>query len=399
MEDLRTGTRAVPGSPVGTSSPSGPLLHPFGGLRYAQRVTGPLWRLLAPPHTEIDKARRADLLASSPYVVTHLERPEYGHDTRQREVNRWLEAGALEQDAPGLYVVRQHGTTGTRHFLVGALEVLPHDPRVRPHEGVFEQAVDARLERLERTGVDSEPVLLVDSDPWPLEWRHPEHVGQLLSSAFDQDGNPLLEVWQLRDPDVVRALARASAKHRFLIADGHHRHAAVQRSAVRRGRAERLLVAVADDTTEPVDLQPLHRVLPREAAERVVERAHHRRPVLLTTVEDIARVAGGLPPDQALVLLPDRAVVVEGAPTTGPAVGSGAWVDDAVRAGGTAAEDVRYLRELSEVRAAVGDRAAILLPRTDLAALQVLVREGRLLGRKTTSFRPKPLAGAVLRLR
>ncbi|PRY17769.1 DUF1015 family protein [Kineococcus rhizosphaerae] len=398
MEAARTGARVL-SLPSSTEDPVGtPLLRSFPGLRYSPDVAGPLWRLLAPPHTELDKARRAAFLASSPYVVTHLERPEYSVGPGDPDVVRWLDAGVLVQDPASLYVLRQHVAGRARHYLLGALDVSPGDTRVRPHEGVFDQAVTARLERLERTGVDSEPVLVVDSTPWPLPWTRPEGLGELVTRALDEQGAPLVEVWRLRDPEVVRTLVLASASHRFLIADGHHRYAAVHRAAVERGRPAELLVAVVDETVEPVDLSALHRVLPVPAAAAVLDQAERRRsvPSERAAVEEVLR---GLGAEQALVLLPDRAAVVEGPEPSGPTVGSGAWVDALLRSGGVAAEAVKYQADTARVWDALSDRAAILLPRPTLGRLQTIVQSGRMLGRKTTSFRPKPLAGAVLRLR
>ncbi|WP_432564559.1 DUF1015 family protein [Kineococcus sp. SYSU DK003] len=402
MDSARTGARTPRHTCANTTSdevlPAGPLLRPFAGLRYAPAVAGPLTGLLAPPHTELDKASRAAFLASSPFVVTHLERPEYSEGTGP-EVHRWLDRGVLTQDPAGLYVVRQHRDGRVQHYLLGALPVVPGDSRVHPHEGVFDQAVAARLQRLDETGVDSEPVLVVDSDPWPVPWTRPEDLGALVSTARDSTGAPLVEVFHLSDPEVVDRVVVASATHRFVIADGHHRYAAVRRAARRSGHPEGLLVAVVDETVEPVDLQALHRVLPLTAAVAVVEQAPRTVDVVVDDHDDLQAVLAGLGAEQALVLLPGRAVVVDCPEPEGTTVGSGAWVDTVVRAGGTAADSVRYQADTRAVWAAVGARAAVLLPRPTMRDLHRVVGRGLTLGRKTTSFRPKPLAGAVMRLR
>ncbi|WP_432540518.1 DUF1015 family protein [Kineococcus sp. SYSU DK002] len=402
MEAARTGARAsvdVRDGAVLAPPPPGPLLEPFPGLRYDPAVAGPLSSLVAPPHTELDRSHRAAFLASSPYVVTHLERPEYGAGAGP-EVHRWLDTGVLVQDPSSFYVVRQRRDGRTQHFLLACLAVTADDQRVHPHEDVFDQAVAARVQRLDATGVDSEPVLLVDDAPWPVPWTRPEELGRLVGTTPHDDGAPGLEVWRLRDAATVQALTAASAHHRFLIADGHHRFAAVQRIARRTERPAGLLVAVVDQRLEPVDLQPLHRVLPAVAAQEVVEHAPRRRGVTVTSLEAARRITDGLGGDQALVLLPSRAVVVEGALNgSGRALGSGAWVDAIIRAGGTASEAVRYQYDLDGVWTSVDPGAAVLLPRPSFSALLQAVQDGHVMGRKTTSFRPKPLAGTVLRLR
>lgn len=397
MEHARTATRAPSDHrPEVDPSTRGPLVRPFPGLRYVPSVAGPLASLLAPPHTERDRASRRALLASSPYVVTHLERPEYDPGPG-RAVTRWSAQGALVQDAPGFYVVRQEQEGRSQHFLLGQLDVRVGDDRVHAHEGVFQQAVEARLERLEATGVDSEPVLVVDSHPWPVPWTDPSTVGHLLDVADDDLRH--VEVWGLHDPDVVARLSSASASHRFLIADGHHRHAAVLRAAQRDGAPRSLLVAVADDTTEPVDLRALHRIVPRAVAEEVLRRAHRRRDV---DDEDVTALRGaieGLGLDQALVVTGSSAAVIDCPPMVGPTTGSGAWVDSVALSLGTASSETRYRADVEGMMRPPEDRGAVFLPKPQIGALQEMVRRGQVLGRKTTSFRPKPLAGTVLRLR
>ncbi|WP_380175332.1 DUF1015 family protein [Kineococcus sp. DHX-1] len=410
MDSARTGARApVGGWPTLTTfdllgddhrEPSGtPLLRPFPGLRYVPDVAGPLDRLLAPPHTELDKTRRSAFLASSPYVVTHLERPEYGGGSTSPLVLDWLDRGVLLQDPASFYVVRQPGVSsgahlGVRHFLLGTLTVTPDDPRVHPHEGVFEQAVVARLQRLEDTRVDSEPVLVVDSDPWPVPWTQPGPLGQHVAGS----GESGVDVWRLRDPEVVGALAEASRTHRFLIADGHHRYAAAVLAAHRNGQPQDLLVAVASQPVEPVDLRALHRIVPVRAAQAVLDAATRRRRLVVADPSVLSRVQASLGADQAVVVQSSGAEVVEGPPADG-ASGAGAFVDAAIRSGGTPSDLVQYQGDLDVALEAVGSHAAVLLPRPTVEGLNRLVRAGGLMGRKTTSFRPKPLAGTVLRLR
>ncbi|NAZ76802.1 DUF1015 family protein [Kineococcus sp. T13] len=404
MDAARTGTRAVANTPQGRPLPAGrALLRPFPGLRYDTSVAGPLASLVAPPHTELGKAARAAFLASSPYVVTHLERPEYGGALHGPTVHRWLEDGVLVQDAPSLYVVRQVHAGRSRHFLLAELQVLPGDDRVHAHEGVFEQAVEARAHRLQETGVDSEPVLVVTSGSWPLRWAGDAAaagIGTLVSSTSGTPaGDLVLEVWRLEAPDVLAALSTASAAHELLIADGHHRYVAVQRLAERTGRPQRLLVALGDEQVEPVDVRPLHRLLPGSAATVLRKAAPPRRRLPVQDVQQLHALAAGLEEHDALLFADGHAEVLRTPLRTGGAVGSGAWVDAVVRTAGVAAEDVLFESELEVVWRQRHEVAAAVLPRLDLLALQRIVHSGALVGRKTTSFRPKPLAGAVLRLR
>jgi len=297
-----------------------------------------------------------------------------------------------------VYVVRQHRAGHVRHFLLAELQVHPGDLRVQAHEGVFDQAVVSRVRRLQDTSVDSEPVLLVDSTPWNVPWTRPERLGKHLVQVSDPSGATLVDVWHLTDPAVVSQIAQESAAHRFLIADGHHRHAAVEQMARLSDETGKLLVAVLDQSTEPVDLRALHRILPISAAEDIIEQAARRRSVA-PDLDAASRVARGLGGDQAMVLTPNRYVVVERPPTTGTVVGSGAWVDTVIQESGVSGDRVKYVAEWNDVARAVPNQAAVLLPRLTMPGLEAIVAKGFRLGRKATSFRPKPLAGTVLRLR
>ena len=381
----------------------GPLLLPFAGLRYVEAVTGPLGALVAPPHTDLGPALRAARLSSSPYTVTHLERPEHSPGDGPA-VQRWLADGALAEDEPGYYVVRQRREDGREHrFLLASLIVGPEtDTRVHPHESVIPEAVASRAERLQATGVDSEPVLLVDEAGGHTARlvASAEEVGTHVASGRTTAASPItLDVWHLADPAVVEGITLDMGRHDLLIADGHHRFAAVRQLARDTGVPERLLAAVSDQRTWPLELVSLHRVAPVEAWDTLLEAATAAQDcdpeptAVLTTLRGL--------PDPWIVLVADgRATTLRTDPTLAPGAGAGAWVDAVLTRAGIDDRKVRYEPDATAALTRRGaETLGALIPRPTLADLRSVVDHGGHMGRKTTSFRPKPLAGAVLRRR
>jgi uncharacterized protein (DUF1015 family) len=389
--------------PIPPGGAHGPLLLPFAGLRYVEAVTGPLGSLVAPPHTDLGPALRAARLSSSPYTVTHLERPEHCPGEGPA-VQRWLAAGALAEDEPGYYVVRQRREDGREHrFLLASLIVGPEtDARVHPHESVIPEAVVSRAERLQATGVDSEPVLLVDEAGGHTARlvASAEEVGAHVASGRTTAANPVtLDVWHLTDPVVVEGITLDMGRHDLLIADGHHRFAAVRQLARTTERPERLLVAVSDQRTWPLELLSLHRVAPVETWDVLLAAAEDVADCDPDPAATLATLRGLL--DPWIVLVADgRAVTLRTDPELAPGAGAGAWVDAVLTRAGVDDRKVRYEPDATSAVMRRGpDALGVLIPRPSLADVRSVVDHGGHMGRKTTSFRPKPLAGAVLRRR
>lgn len=387
MIGTRTSTRA--------DTAADALLRPFPGLRYDLSVAGPLHTLLAPPHTELDKAARRAVMDASPHVVTRLERPEYRGPMDPVDgpaVLRWISAGVLVQDDPSFYVVSQRDGGTDHRFLLAALAVGPgHDRWTLAHENTIPEALASRVTRLQQTAVDSEPVLVLTSAGGVVAdvLGAPQEYGDLIL-AGDAAGVGV-QLWRLSEPSVLLAVERATTRTHLLIADGHHRYAAVRRIAEESGQQEQVLVAVADQSSHPVELVALHRVSPGVHAPSMALAARRVRRVL---PHDVDAEAERLTPVEFLVVSGDDAFVI-----TGDGPDAGAWIDAQLTLSGVDPGRIRYVADPDEVRHHRRAGTVVFLPRPEVSTIVAWARSGRLLGRKSTSFRPKPLAGTVMRLR
>ncbi|MFB9378881.1 DUF1015 family protein [Kineococcus gynurae] len=375
----------------------GALLMPFSGVRYDPEVVGDVGALLAPPHTELSQSERAHRMEASPYAVTRLERPENSPGPGPG-ILRWLHAGAVREDRPGFYVVRQRQQDRLHAFLLAALRVGPAtDHRIQAHEATMGDVVVNRAGRLSATRVDSEPVLLLDETAGLAgdAVLAPERWGRRVLQTRTPDAEPVdVEVWHISDAERCGALMQDLAPRRPLIADGHHRYAAARHLA---GQGEnRLLVALAIQEATPVDVLSLHRVAPLRAADALRAHADSVRPLLDETDPVVAQLSL----DTAEVILATR----EGSQVLRiPAhhiTGAAAWTDGVLHACGVENRQVRYVPDVAaSLRSVSGHHLTVLLPPTALPEIRAVLAEGHLLSRKSTSFRPKPLAGPVLRLR
>ena len=413
MELGRTRTRASGSTspvPAGPGRGTGALVLPFPGLRYREEVVGPLDAVMAPPHTELDKRERERALAAAPYLVTHLERPEYAGTGADGvpAVLRWVERGALVQDPPALYVLQQQHIGRTHRFLLGELQVGPGaDDRVLPHEATIEDAVVSRAARLRAVAVDSEPVLLVDAGTNHASIRNhdghaladaaeaPEHLGDHVLHA--RGPRVAVDVWRLEEPTLIAALCAAVGARQWIIGDGHHRWAAVRRTVLA-PHPGAVLAAFHLPGSTPLDVLALHRVAPSAAAASLLAApgvvlehtgSAHQAPDLLAALRE----------PEALVLHRGAASVLRTPGTTQDATGTAAWVDRTLVEAGLTDDSIRYVSDTERAVASALNGTAVLLPAPRWEDIATTTTGGRLMGRKATSYRPKPLAGAVLRLR
>ncbi|MFB7026769.1 MULTISPECIES: DUF1015 family protein [unclassified Streptomyces] len=203
---------------------------------------------------------------------------------------------ALTRDrTPAFYVLEQRrGPELLQRGVIGALDLGAAERSVHPHERVLPHKVAVQRNILRTVGGSPEPVLLA--------CRGATGVGAVLdrvaagrpdTALVQPDGTRHL-LWRCTDPDRIEAVAAVLARHRALLADGHHRFAAARehRRAFggRPGPWDRLPALVVDTAAHPLELRAIHRHLPDLAAEEAARRA-----AAVATVEEVTRP--GPPPE------------------------------------------------------------------------------------------------------
>jgi uncharacterized protein (DUF1015 family) len=320
--------------------------------------------------------------------------------------------------------------------LIGALRLVPLDAGiVLPHEDVAPGPVTGRRELMEATQANLEPIfLLYDGAITPgAAARIVEQVATCrppLTQALTSDGLRH-RLWAITDAAELDAIAADLAPRQALIADGHHRYAAYLDLQDRRHRAgdgpgpwDLGLALVVDSAAYPPWIGAIHRVIPALAPAAAAElagkafcvRALPGGPAGLPAALDQLAAAGAAGTafllaggDEAYLLTdPDPAQVADAMPPGR----SDCWrsLSAAVlqellitRIWGIQ-DDERSVRVVHHDAAAAVQKAdavpggtAVICCAASTADIYAVAALGETVPRKSTSFRPKPRTGLVVR--
>jgi uncharacterized protein (DUF1015 family) len=305
-------------------------------VRYApDRVSG-LADVTSPPYDVIFADNENQLMAADPHNVVRLILPRAvpgkpGEEYADAAVlmRTWLAQRILVPDpVPALYVYEQavgddaaaasefgHGIV--QRGLIGCLRLVPADAGiVLPHEDVSPGPVAGRLQLMEATQANLEPIFLLYDGGAPGRaglwdravepgagpgadvaggwsgggwsgggwsgggWSGGGWSGGAASRivARTAAGSPLVEaktadglrhrLWAITDADELAAIAADLAPRQALIADGHHRYAAYLKLAQRRRQAgdgagawDYGLALLVDSSRYPPRIGAIHRVI------------------------------------------------------------------------------------------------------------------------------------------
>jgi uncharacterized protein (DUF1015 family) len=279
-------------------------LAPFRGVRYAQdRVSG-LADVTSPPYDVIFRDNEDQLMAADPHNVVRLilPRPTPGRPGEEYSdaavlLHQWLTEHILVADpVPALYVYEQaeaaggtgHGYLPIQRGLIGRLRlVAPEAGIVLPHEDVSPGPVAGRLQLMEATQANLEPIFLLydgqdsrgDAGAGPDAGAGLGLGAAAAIVAETAAGTPLVEtrtadglrhrLWAITDDAQLAAIASDLAPRQALIADGHHRYAAYLRLQERRrgsgkgsGPWDYGLALLVDSSSYPPHIGAIHRVVP-----------------------------------------------------------------------------------------------------------------------------------------
>lgn len=409
---------------------------PFVAVRYDPSVSGDPATTSAPAYDDVEPLTYAAHRTASPYTVLELlaSRGPGSYEAARAAYERWVRTGVLVTDhSAAFYVYEEHELRGgvpavQRGVLAAvALEPLGDGSSVLPHEEVDAARVAERLERLDAVPLDVSPVFAVyrgGSDQLRTLLDAPPRQPPL--AALTDDEGTDHRIWAVRDPEEIAVIRDGLAPVRAVIADGHHRYAtalayrdrlrgqgAGHGASARAGAPwERTLMYLVDAGTHGPCLHPIHRAvegLPRDAEDRLAPwfsaDPGPQAPVALAReVASEPRTMGLWRPDGPSTVLRPRP---DGwAQLDWPVQRSASWrslptalVEHvlAPRLGLTTVtprSDVARTANEQRGRAGAG---LLLLPPVDVTTVLDLAEHGEPMPAKTTSFRPKPRTGLVMR--
>ena len=408
-------------------------VRPFRGVHYDPAVVGDLTATTAPAFDDIDRFAYAHRRTASPYTVLELlaAHPDRGYAPARDVLRRWWRTGVLTRDrTPAIYRYEEHelreGAPAVQRGLCVCMAVTGFTPDgpVLPHEETDTERLEERAARLDAVPLDVSPV-------FALYRQGPSVVREVLDAVpteppivaiTDEDGTDH-RVWRVDAPEQVHELRDALRHVQVVIADGHHRYA----TALARARKHapdaaspvgHTLAYLVDADVHGPRVLAVHRLL-RRAPHDLLARVEadftiHQVP---DDPEQLARTISGSTerrwglhlatpggPGTFLLRPRDDAALIPRA----PAGHSSRWrqLDTAVLHHAVLANlpaDTVDVETRSDTAAAIaevdaGRAAALFLLRpTTSAEVLHLARQGEPMPAKTTSFRPKPRTGLIMR--
>ncbi len=414
----------------------------------------------SPPYDVIFRDNEDQLMAADPHNVVRLILPkpvlgrpgEEYHDAAVL-LREWLAKEILvTDDVPALYVYEQAGSDqagsgrdgSVQRGLIGRLRLVPPEAGVvLPHEDVSPGPVAGRLQLMEATQANLEPIFLLYDGARAVgdgiaSAAGPGAAARLVEATAGRE--PLVEtrtpdgrrhrLWAVTDEVELAAIADDLAPRQALIADGHHRYAAYLGLQHRRREAgdgsgpwDYGLALLVDSSSYPPHIGAIHRVIPgldvRQAAQlaaggfevrplgglsagtagavEALHAASAEGPAFVLAGDDQAYLLTRPDPHQAAAAMPaghsEQWCALPAAVLQELLIGKlwGLTDDDqSVRVVHHDADAaLRAAREASGV--------AVLCSPMSPAEVYAVAARGEKVPRKSTSFAPKPRTGLVLR--
>ena len=385
--------------------------RPVSALRY--RGSGDaLARVTIAPPDHWDDEQVASFERRDPHNIVRLLAPVLAgdgdpaySDVVGRRLEEWLQSGVLGVDPfEAIYVYRCSGAAHAMTGVVAAMSVHADNARrMLPHEGLIPSLVERQTRLARSTHAQLEPVVAVHrASP---RWQ--QMLDAVTAGAPDvvtvTEDDVRHEVWACTERSVSVAMASEMADGQCMIADGHHRWAALQ-TLIASSPGVDALVMLVDVDRGGLRLGPIHRVL-RDATWAGVESACVPQGWILS---DGSAASAMLARDPSSCVLTDgrQWMGVPGMPpgesAVVPAVERLAvsrlhaeWVE----AWGCAEAGIEYVHDAdtAQMRVRRDGGLGVLLPTLSLDIVFAAARAGAVLPRKATSFAPKPRIGLLMR--
>lgn len=351
--------------------------------------------------------KEAELLRALPANITQLTLPASVEEAKS-VLSRWKGDGTLQRtEAETILAVEQRFSHGGREMvrlgIICLVDVFPVAGDIKPHERTFPGPMKGRYRLMKAIGCIPEPIFLIT----PAEGLT-RAIGTAISSSeqllrFEDPAGVENSVFAVTDEAAIATIREAAARSDAIVADGHHRLAAVREiaeeaSAAGDWRWNRILAYVTEADPNGLLIAGIHRIV-RNPPGRSVSAAD------LAATFDIGPPGGA--PDTSALAIYDGAMHTLSLRDGGPVGGSeapGIVLNEllAGRLGFTSDEiekSVRYTHDPAEAVAAVDSGAApfaLLMPEWRVASFTELVSRGELLPQKSTFFFPKVPSGIAL---
>ena len=228
---------------------------------------------ISPPYDVIGDDYLKEL-QSHPHNVTNLtlkQDADKRYHSARKELDSWIESGALRQDEESFYIYEQRfddkGTERVRTGIVGILRTEKYEEgNIIPHEETFSKVKEDRLNLLRDMEAHLESIFGIFEGLTPELNKKISDSARLVYLFKDQSGVEH-KYYKLSDKDICAQITEQLKNQKMLIADGHHRYeTALNYSLENPGNEKKAFVLatlVASDD-EGLVIWPTHRLVDTE---------------------------------------------------------------------------------------------------------------------------------------
>ena len=392
----------------------------FRGLRYDPDVVGDWGAVLGPPYDIVNADQTAELKASSPFQVAHIETAAGEEIARAAATLRdWRRTGAIVQDLAPSYYLHEHyfGDDQVRRAIFGAVELTPWGDGVMAHERTMPGPKATRTALRSQVGADISPLMAFVPD-------RSGQLADLISSAtslptISEGDDPSGEHHTLRRIDGANTVARID--HAFegdtiYMADGHHRYESALASIDDRPASRRVLMGVVCASDPALFVGATHRLVHTDVPASLLAQLGRFFSITESDPESLEQQLPDGSPAFGLVTASGAWLLhpIDAAQSAMPANVPSAWrnlapavlqhvvlepllkIDDDRLAGG---QDISYTHHQHDAIASVRSgesNAAFILPAPTLQDVIDTADGGGFMPQKSTYFVPKLPTGLVL---
>lgn len=396
-------------------------IKPFRGWFFDETKITDMNKVVAPPHDVISEIEQEGLYQKSPYNVVRLILPKGDNYSEAAKALETMlsEKIIIQDEKPAYYIYEQdfyhRGQMLRRFGFLALVRAEPLGKNVLPHEMVFSDRIEDRLNLLHALRADLSPVFGLYKD-LNSEVREALWCGRSPVPLFEftDTGEVTHRIWPVYDHGSVAAMFQ---NRKIIIADGHHRYTAAANFAESAKNEEEkyvLMYLVGQDDPALIIL-PTHRLLsiPEFNLDDFLKKASNY--FNIEEVKDVYELESVLleadrhtfgmhTKDKSYVMeLKDKGIVekLEG-------TGHKKHLEVSVlhefvigRILGVDVHKLEYAKKPDDVHRLIEEEThdvAFLLRQPEIDDVVKVVEDGDVMPHKSTYFYPKPLAGMIIRM-
>ena len=364
----------------------------------------------SPPFDTISPEEELDLKKHE-YNITHITLPRGpGSITASaRTFMTWAEHGIISQlENDSIILLKQkftrNGKEMERFGIIALARVYPDDGSIKPHEMTFERPRKNREEVMRGLGLIPEPIFLISPGNAFLNAIRASYKRARKVQVFKQPKDVENTIFVIEDEKDIKNISESVRKQVAIVADGHHRLAAIKEiAATDHGGWNYAMAYIASSEDPALFISGIHRIVKANITADSFLKS-------LSRVFD-TREARSFDPEKGFsIYINGRLYSIE--PKKDFLAENGEYMHDPglfvkkailEKIIGMDAKQIEtgiiYSHDLDYAINMVNDRKAglvILMPDWDKKTFTEVVSAGQLLSQKSTYFYPKPPSGVAI---